>query len=92
MTMNQVLSYLGGYFNSTEFELDILKIADITEFSEEEIIQQLDELKQNGNIDIINNTVTLHTIKPKKNKKFNDLYKPVETFTWKKGESLKLDI
>ena len=35
MEINKVLSYLGGYFNATEFELDIPKIADVSELSED---------------------------------------------------------
>ena len=35
--------------------------------------------------------VTLLNIMSKSNKKFNDLYAPVETMEWGKGMKLKLD-
>ena len=87
-----VLSCLGGYFNSNTFELDIPKIADISEMSEDELIQELNILQSNGDIELKDNTITLVHISSKKSKKFNDLWAPVETMTWGKNMKLKLDV
>jgi len=89
--MKKILSYLGSYFNSNEFELDIPKIADVSEMTEEEVEAELSELQLTGDISLDGNKVTLINIEPKKNQKFNDLYAPVETMTWSKGMKLKLD-
>lgn len=91
MSISKVLSFIGGYLNSTEFELDISKIADVSEYTEEEVTEELDKLQTNGDISLDGTTVTLINIKPKKNKDFNDLYAPVETMVWGKGMKLKLD-
>ena len=90
--IKNVLSYLGGYFNSNTFELDIPKIVDASEFTEEEIIQELKKLQLSGDIKLDKNNITLINIKAKKNKEFNDLYKPVEIIDWVKGTKLKLDV
>jgi len=89
--MKKILSYLGSYFNSNEFELDIPKIADVSEMTEEEVEAKLAELQLVGDISLDGNKVTLINIKPKKSQKFNDLYAPVETMTWSKGMKLVLD-
>lgn len=89
--MKKILSYLGSYFNSNEFELDIPKIADVSEMTEEEVENELNELQMKGDISLDGNKVTLINIKPKKSQKFNDLYAPVETMVWGKGMKLKLD-
>lgn len=89
--MDKVLSYLGSYFNSNEFELDIPKIADVSEMTEEEVENELNELQMKGDISLDGNKVTLINIKPKKSQKFNDLYAPVETMIWSKGMKLQLD-
>ncbi len=89
--MDKVLSYLGSYFNSNEFELDIPKIADVSEMTEEEVENELNELQMKGDISLDGNKVTLINIKPKKSQKFNDLYAPVETMIWGKGMKLVLD-
>lgn len=89
--MKKILSYLGSYFNSNEFELDIPKIADVSEMTEEEVEAELSELQLTGDISLDGNKLTLINIEPKKNQKFNDLYAPVETMTWSKGMKLKLD-
>lgn len=89
--MKKILSYLGSYFNSDKFELDIPKIADVSEMTEEEVEAELSELQLTGDISLDGNKVTLINIEPKKNQKFNDLYAPVETMTWSKGMKLKLD-
>lgn len=89
--MKKVLSYLSSYFNSNEFELDIPKIADVSEMTEEEVENELNDLQSKGDISLDGNKVTLINIKPKKNQKFNDLYAPVETMTWGKGMKLVLD-
>lgn len=89
--MKKILSYLGSYFNSNEFELDIPKIADVSEMTEEEVEAELSELQLVGDISLDGNKVTLINIKPKKSQKFNDLYAPVETMTWGKGMKLVLD-
>lgn len=89
--MKKILSYLGSYFNSNEFELDIPKIADVSEMTEEEVEAELAELQLIGDISLDGNKVTLINIKPKKNQKFDDLYAPVETMTWGKGMKLVLD-
>lgn len=89
--MKKILSYLGSYFNSNEFELDIPKIADVSEMTEEEVENELDELQMKGDISLDGNKVTLINIKPKKSQKFNDLYAPVETMVWGKGMKLVLD-
>lgn len=89
--MDKVLSYLGSYFNSNEFELDIPKIADVSEMTEEEVENELNELQTKGDISLDGNKVTLINIKPKKSQKFNDLYAPVETMVWGKGMKLQLD-
>lgn len=91
MKISKVLSYLGGYFNNTKFELDIPKIADVSESSEEEVENELHKLSLNGDISISNNQITLISIVPKTNKKFNDLYSPIETVAWDKNTILKLD-
>ena len=92
MEIKEVLSCLGGYYSSNTFELDIPKIADISEFNEEEVIQEVKNLKVAGDILVNNNLVTLIDVKATQNKEFNDLYRPVETFEWKKGEKLRLDV
>lgn len=89
--MDKVLSYLGSYFNSNEFELDIPKIADVSEMTEEEVENELNELQMKGDISLDGNKVILINIKPKKSQKFNDLYTPVETMIWGKGMKLQLD-
>ena len=91
MEVNEILSYLGGYFKSTIFDLDITKIADLAELSEDEVIDYLEKLKLASDIDLENNKVELKTIIPQNNKEFNDLYKPVETFEWKRHEKLIFD-
>lgn len=91
MSILKTLSYLGGYFNSKEFELDIPKIADVAELSEEDLEKELQELQSKGIIDRVNNNITLIGIEPKKNKIFNDTYAPVETMNWDKHVMLKLD-
>ena len=90
MSIIKILSYLGGYFNKTEFELDISKIADIAEMSEDELIDELKQLQSKGDINMNGNNVSLVNIKPKSNKKFNDLYTPVERMEWTKGMQLTL--
>lgn len=92
MEIKEVLSCLGGYYGSNTFELDIPKIADISEFNEEEVIQEVKNLKLAGDILVNNNLVTLIDVKAKQDKEFNDLYRSVETFEWKKGEKLRLDV
>ena len=89
--MKKILSYLGSYFNSSEFDLDIAKIADISEMTEEEVEKELNELQTKGNIKLNNGKVTLINIKPRKNEEFNNLYAPIETITWSKGMKLVLD-
>ena len=91
MDVKKIVSYLGGYFNSTDFEFDISKVADIAEVSENEVMEELDNLQSAGDIKIEGNTITLINIKPDISKKFNNLYAPVETVEWKKGTKLKLD-
>lgn len=91
MTIVKILGYLGGYFNATEYELDIPKIADISESSEDEVNVELQKLQSNGDIDICDNKITLIKISPKNNKKFNELYSPVETLILGKNSMLKLD-
>ena len=91
MSIIKILSYLGGYTNKTEFELDIPKIADIAEMSEDELNEELQKLQSNGYINLDGSNVTLNNIKPKSNKKFNELYAPLETMEWSKGMKLTLD-
>lgn len=90
--IKNVLSCLGGYFGTNTFELDIPKIADVSEMSEEEVSQELEELNTSGDIKLDGNTLTLVNILPKISKKFNDLYAPVETMLWGKNTKLKLDV
>lgn len=90
--VNTILGYLGGYFKNTTYELDIPKIADVSELSEDEIENELSKLQTNGDISINDNTITLIKISPKSNEKFNDLYRPVETMNWDKNTMLKLDV
>lgn len=89
--INNVLSCLGGYFKSKEFDLDITKAADLAEISEDEFSEELKVLAINGDINIDGNKITLVNIEPKICKKFNDLYMPVETMTWNKNTKLVLD-
>lgn len=91
MTIRTILSYLGGYFKSSTYEVDIPKVADIAELFEEDVINELEELQANGDIDLDENKVTLIKISPRTNKKFNAEYRPVETMVWDKGAKLKLD-
>lgn len=91
MEIKKVLSFIGGFENSTEFTLDLSKVSDISEYTEEEVTEELNKLQEKGDIIIDGNNITLINIKPKKNQKFNDLYAPVETMTWSKGMKLKLD-
>ena len=74
MNFIEVLSYVGGYYTSTEFELDIVKLADVAELSEDEVLNELQELQSNGDISIDDNTIKLINIPVKTNKAFNDLY------------------
>lgn len=92
MSMKNILSCLGGYFNSTKFELDIPKIAEVVDLTEDEITSELNDLQNTGDI-VLNddNSVELINITTKVSKKFNDLYAPVETLEWKPGMKLKLD-
>lgn len=90
--LQNILSCLSGYLDSKEFELDIPKIADVSEMSEEEVIEELHTLHSNGEIQLNDNKVILTTISPKNSKKFNDLWTPVETMVWKKNTKLKLDV
>jgi hypothetical protein len=91
MNISKVLSFLGGYFNANEFELDIPKIADVSELSEEEVTSELQALLASGDISVAGNKVTLIKLIPEISKSFNELYAPVETMLWGKGEKLKLD-
>lgn len=91
MILKSVLSCLSGYLNATSFTLDLPKVADVAEASEDEVLEELDNLKKSGDIDFDGTTITLLNIKPRTSKKFNDLYAPVETIEWKKGAKLKLD-
>ena len=91
MTITNVLSFTGGYFNSKKFELDIPKIADILEASEEDIEREIKKCQSNGDIKLDGNIVTLINIEPKKDKKFSEQYAPVETIEWGNGMKLKLD-
>lgn len=91
MNIATVLSFLGGYYDSIEFELDIPKIADILEAAEEDIEREIKKCQSNGDIKLEDNKVTLINITPKKDKKFNSQYAPVETIEWGKGMKLKLD-
>lgn len=91
MNIKNVLSYIGGYLNTNEFELDITKIADAAELSEDETVKELEALCNNGDIKLSDNKLTLINITPKINKKFNELYNSVETFDWTKNTILKLD-
>ena len=92
MSIREVLSYLGGYFGSNTFTLDMSKVEDISEYESDEFISELTKLQSSGDIIIsLNNSITLVNIKPQVNETFNDLYKPVETFEWKKGTKLVLD-
>lgn len=91
MEIYNVLSYLGGYFDNDSFELDIPKIADICECTEEEVIAKLNEFAAEDAIILDGNFITLNTIKRETNKQFNTLYAPVETIEWKKGTNLILD-
>lgn len=91
MSITSVLSYLGGYYNSTTFELDMVKVADVSESSEDELNFVLQELSLNGDISIDNDMITLITILPEINERFNELYSPVETVKWDKNTMLKLD-
>ena len=91
MSITSVLSYLGGYYNSTTFELDMFKVADVSESSEDELNFVLQELSLNGDISIDNDMITLITILPEINERFNELYSPVETVKWDKNTMLKLD-
>lgn len=89
--IKQILSYLGGYYNSKIFNLDIINMTDISEMSDEEFINELNSLNDSKDIIFKDNVITLITIKPVVNKNFNNTYKKVETFEWKAGSSLKLD-
>lgn len=91
MSIIKILSYLSRYLNKTEFELNISKIADIAEMSEDELNAELQQLQSNGYINLDGSNVTLINIKPKSNKKFNELYAPLETMEWSKGMKLVLD-
>lgn len=91
MSISKILSYLGGYLNKIEFEINISKVADIAEMSEDELIEELQQLQSNGYINFDGSNVTLISIKPKFNKKFNELYAPLETMEWSKGMKLVLD-
>lgn len=91
MSINEILSYLSGYLNKTEFELDIVKVADIAEMSEDEFMDELQKLQSDGYINFDGSNVTLINIKPKTNKKFNELYAPVETMEWTEGMKVILD-
>ena len=91
MEIKKVLSFIGGFENSTEFKLDLSKVSDISEYTEEEVTEELNKLQEKGDIIMDGNNITLINIKPKKNKNFNDLYAPIETMIWGKGMKLKLD-
>lgn len=92
MSVKEVLSYLGGYFGSSTFILDMNKVEEISEYESDEFISELTKLQSSGDITIsLNNSITLVNIKPQTNETFNNLYKPVETFEWKKGTKLVLD-
>lgn len=90
--ISNVLSCLSGYLKSKKFELDIPKIADVSEMSEEEVMTELHSLESNGDIKLEGNSVELIKISPKNSKKFNDLWAPVETMPWGKNMKLKLDV
>ena len=92
MEIINVLSYLGGYFGSSTFTLDMNKVEEISEYDSDELISELTKLQSSGDIKVsLNNSITLVNIKPQVNEEFNDLYKSVETFEWKKGTKLVLD-
>lgn len=91
MTMDKILGFIGGYENKKTFEINIPHIAEVTELTEEEIENEIDILKDNGDIELTDNTINLINIEPKINKRFNNLYAPIETLDWKKGTKLKLD-
>lgn len=91
MSVLNVLSCLGGYFKSNEFDVDIQKMADAAELSEDDFEKELKVLEADGSISIVDNKITLLTIEPTTDKNFNEMYEPVETFEWKKGMKLVLD-
>lgn len=90
--IKKILSCLGGYFDNRSFKLDLPKVAEIAEVSEEEVLTELNKLKESKDIEFNNDTITLLTIEPKTSRKFNSLYAPTETFIWNKGTKLKLDV
>lgn len=87
-----ILSYIGGYLNSNSFELDISKIADVSEIEEAEVLKELDILQSNGDIELKNDKITLVTIPLTINKNFNELWTPIEEFIWKPNMIIKLDV
>lgn len=91
MNVKNILSYLSSLLKTDEFEIDIVKLSEIADLSEEEFENELIDLQTKNDIEYSNNTVKLINIKPKKNKKFNDLYNPVETFEWTQNMKLVFD-
>ena len=89
--IKEFLSYLGGYFNSNTFKLDLCKMADYAEMSEDEFLNELNELHKTNDIIFKNDEITLVTIKPILNKNFNESYKPIEEMICKPGEVFKID-
>lgn len=92
MNVSKVLSYLGGYFNATKFKFDISKIADFSEMSEDEALEELKVLQSNGEIVMNQDSITIVTILPEVNTIFNDWYRPVDTMIWCKNTKLVLDV
>lgn len=90
--IRETLSCISGYYNSNEFDLDIPKIADAAEIDEEELIEELNILQNNGDIKINDNKITLINIPPKKDENFNNFWKPMETIVWEEGTKIKLDL
>lgn len=91
MEVKEVLSLFGGLYNSKEFDLNLDAMMNAAEMSDDEFVEELEKLAENGDIQFENDRITLVTIEPKVDTRFNKEYGPTEVFYWEPGTKLILD-
>lgn len=91
MEVKEVLSLFGGLYNSKEFDLNLNDMMNAAEMSDDEFVEELEKLAENGDIQFENDRITLVTIEPKVDTRFNKEYGPTEVINWEPGTKIILD-
>lgn len=91
MEVKEVLSLFGGLYNSKEFDLNLDDMMNAAEMSGDEFVEELEKLAENGDIQFENDRITLVTIEPKVDTRFNKEYGPTEVIYWEPGTKIILD-